>query len=120
METIYEFKVSEIGTLAPALLEEGVFIIFEERSFISFLAFGFIHEKAELKKEVKVGDVLEVNGEQFPITHIGEWVNHNLKETGHTTFELSWAVEENFGNQVICEGKAYPKIKIGDTVRILH
>ncbi|WP_165212155.1 PTS glucitol/sorbitol transporter subunit IIA [Streptococcus tangpeifui] len=86
MAKIFETKVLEVGPEAQGMIDGAdMMILFGEGAPQDLAEYCFTIDNKHLTGPIKVGGRLVVDGEDFPITSVGEVVEKNLVNLGHIT-----------------------------------
>ncbi|ANU12145.1 PTS glucitol/sorbitol transporter subunit IIA [Planococcus antarcticus] len=115
----YEAKIIEIGKEVEIFIEENMLVIFNDTVPESLRSIGVIHERADLLEKIEVGDVLEINGQQYEILFVGSKVNDTLEEIGHCTIAFNGETDASLPGTMCVEKKALPELKVGSAIRII-
>ena len=113
----YESNITAIGNLARKFLANNSSIILLNDGLRPNLADMVVeHTKAELKKNIAVGDTLLWGSTAFEIMAVGKEVNQNLRDEGHCT--VIFNAEGTMPGQILVQGDELPRLCVGDTIQI--
>lgn len=115
----YEAKITEIGEEVEIFIEENMLVIFNDTVPESLRSIGVIHERADLIGKVEVGDILEINKQQYEILFVGSKVNDTLEEIGHCTIAFNGETDASLPGTMCVEKKALPELQVGAAIRII-
>ena len=85
METIFDTTVTACGREASDLLDQGMLIIFGESVPDMLRDVVYVHRDATLSRDVRVGDVLTIDGDSWTVSLVGDVASQNLRALGHCT-----------------------------------
>ena len=118
MQIIYQTLFTKIGHSAHEAITENMFITFKEGVPKDLEDYCFIHNHGELMDEVQIGDILEINNNNYPITAVGNVANINLRELGHVTWRFDGATDAKFPGTIHVSGKIPDMIGINTVLKI--
>ncbi|WP_109077184.1 PTS glucitol/sorbitol transporter subunit IIA [Aggregatibacter kilianii] len=118
MTILYQTTFNKIGNFARDALEENMMITFKQGAPADLEDYCFIHEHGELIDDVKVGDVLEIDGVVYPITAVGGVASFNLKELGHVTWRFDGADVAEYPGTIHVQGAIPVSIDVGSVLKI--
>lgn len=118
MQIIYQTQFKQIGLLAREALQENMFITFKLGAPADLVDYCFIHQHGELLDQVKVGDLLIIDGVSFVISAVGEIASFNLKELGHVTFCFDNASCARYPGTIHLNGNIPKQLDVGSTLII--
>ncbi len=117
MKVIYQTMITKVGEFAEEALIENMFITFKQSVPKDLEDYCFIHKHGELLCDVKAGDLLQVDGKDYPITAVGSVASNNLKELGHVTFRFDSATEAEYPGTIHLNGNV-PTLGVNTTLVI--
>jgi glucitol/sorbitol PTS system EIIA component len=116
MKTIYQSRVTEIGSQVGLFLEEKMFILFNETAPADLRDVAIVHTHCSLEEDIKVGDELVIDNQSFKITSVGskanETANETMRDLGHTTVALNGSTESEMPGTICVEEKGIPSINV--------
>lgn len=115
---IYRTQITKIGSEANNALQIGTMILFKQNLNTELEVYCFSHLPNTLKTLLKVGDILHLSDEQYPITAIGEVANQNLKELGHITLHFDGSLEASLPGNIHLRGKVPDQVAINTLLSI--
>lgn len=118
MAVIYQVTFTQIGDLAREALAENMLITFKQGAPADLVDYCFIHSHGKLADNIQAGDILEIDGTDYPITAVGEVASFNLKELGHVTFRFDNAATAEFPGTIHVAGAVPSAVDIGSVLKI--
>lgn len=118
MMIIYQTTFSKVGNFARDALEENMLITFKQGAPADLEDYCFIHHHGELSTDIQIGNVLEIDGIDYPITAVGEVASFNLKELGHVTWRFDGAVDAEYPGTIHVIGNIPIGIDVGSILKI--
>jgi glucitol/sorbitol PTS system EIIA component len=112
MKTIYQSRVTEIGSQVGLFLEEKMFILFNESAPADLRDVAIVHTHCSLEEDIKVGDELVIDNQSFKITSVGSKANETMRDLGHTTVALNGSTESEMPGTICVEEKEIPSINV--------
>jgi len=114
-----EYIITDLGELVQEVLDtEKILILFDEFVPEGLAEFSALHEKAELRGDVTVGDRFSFDEQQYVVTAIGDYANSTLYELGHACLVFDASTEASMpGNIHLAPAKA-PSVHRSMRVRI--
>lgn len=121
MQTIYETKVKELGSLVEAFLSEKMLILFKVNAPEELRDYCVLHEGNNLNAQITAGDIFCIGGEGYEIAYVGDQVQKNLQDLGHITIRFNGNVDsESLEGSLYVADKPVVLPKIGDKVKIIR
>lgn len=121
MKTIYTTTVTKIGPLAEGFLGEKMIVLFNDNAPDELAEFCVIHKGNELVDTICEGDILKINGQEYPIIKFGEVVQDNLGNLGHITIKFDGAkTDEILEGSLHVEEKEAQLPDVGSTIEIIR
>ena len=106
-DPIWTTTVTRIGKDAPDMLEAGVLILFAEPVPPALADVSVVHTAdGEPVREIRVGDVFEVGGREYPVDEVGEKATENLRELGHVVLYMNPVDQKLLPGAVHVRGEA--------------
>lgn len=118
MTIIYDAKITEIGSDAQLFFSENMLILFNETALPELRDIAVVHEVSELKSNISIGDELQLAGEVYKVTGVGEKVNDTMRELGHCTIAFNGASVPELPGTLCVEAKPLPQIQVSNEVQI--
>jgi len=115
----YVTEVTAVGPLFPEFREHGLVILFGETAPDDLREFVVQHRPVVADSAPQPGDVLELAGEQFAVTAVGDAVHENLLRLGHVSVKADANTSPPLPGDVCVEAKPLPDLEPGSIVRIL-
>lgn len=120
MQTIYRTSITNIGSLARDFLEHNMFIIFKDNAPDELKDYCYIHSENNLMDQIKSGDVLFIDQEDYNVTAVGGLVNQNLNDLGHITLKFSGQTDAPVAGTLVLEKKEIAPINSGTIIKIVR
>ncbi|MBO0460225.1 MULTISPECIES: PTS glucitol/sorbitol transporter subunit IIA [Enterococcus] len=112
-------KVKEIGELVEAFEEEMLLILFGPSATEELKSICVIHETMDTKKNVlSPGTAIQFGDTSYKITKVGNAANQNFDELGHVSIYFQEGENEILPGAISVEPSIYPKLAIGDMIKI--
>lgn len=118
MSIVYENKIIGAGDMVSSFQDEKMFILFGENAPDTLKDFCYTIDIKNTNKEVSVGQVLNIDGEIFEITAVGNVAEKNLTSLGHMTVVFDGSTEATLPGSIYVENTKMPELKIGTTIKI--
>ncbi|MFK4567484.1 PTS glucitol/sorbitol transporter subunit IIA [Enterococcus sp. UD-01] len=113
-----ESKVIEIGELVAAFAEEKLLVLFGPTATAELRSICVIHEfNKQPENLLKPGLKMEIGGQTYTITKVGDAANKNFDELGHISIYFRTGENEILPGAIIAEPEIYPAVKLNDTIR---
>lgn len=116
MTVIYQTTITRIGQSAADALSDRMLITFREGAPADIEEFCFIHCHGEMTGELKAGSQLELAGERYPVTAVGEVAGQNLRELGHITLRFDGQPQAEYPGTVHVDGPVPQAVTPGCTL----
>jgi glucitol/sorbitol PTS system EIIA component len=112
MKTIYQSRVTEIGSQVGLFLEDKMMILFNESAPVDLRDIAIVHNHCSLEEDIKVGDELVIDNQSFKITSVGSKVNETMRDLGHSTVAFNGSTESEMPGTICVEKKEIPPINV--------
>lgn len=119
MTTIFKTKVINIGNEAAMFREEKMIIFFGENAPESLADYCYNIKVNSVAKEIESGMLLNINGETYTITAVGNVVRKNLTELGHISIKFDGSTEASLPGTLYVENNELPEIEIDSEISIV-
>ena len=113
---IYTISVSAIGPLVEEFTEAGVWVFFRAGAPDELAEFALLHQAEAPQEPIAAGQLLEIDGQPYTITGVGERANANIRELGHMVLKVNGAREPELPGEVCIEERALPQPFVGMTL----
>ncbi|MGX7197837.1 PTS glucitol/sorbitol transporter subunit IIA [Enterococcus olivae] len=114
-------KVQEIGELVSAFEEEMLMILFGPEATEELKSICVIHEFEEQPENVlKAGTKIEMGGQTYTVTQVGDAANQNFEELGHISIYFRTGENEILPGAILAEPEIFPDIQIGETIKFIN
>lgn len=104
----FEAKVTTIGPYTQEFLDHNIIVLFGDNAPDELVEFSVIHDGKTVHAPVEVGDVIQINDEQFSILAVGEVANDNFKNLGHLVLKFNGETEVEMPGDVCVEERPLP------------
>ena len=118
MSLIYENKIIDAGALVSSFQDENMFILFGNNAPDTLKDFCYIVDIKSTEKSIEVGHTLDIDGNKFKITGIGDIAEKNLTSLGHTTIVFDGSEVASLPGSIYVEKSNMPEIKVGTILKI--
>ena len=115
---IYQLSVTAIGPQIDEFTEAGVWVFFREGAPDEFLEFALLHRAEAPQEPIRAGQLLEIDGQRYTITGVGDRANANIQELGHLVLKVNGATEPELPGEVCIEARPLPQPFVGMTLRV--
>ena len=115
----YETTVLAVGEMAAEFAAEGILVFFGQDAPEELHEFAIIHEHKELLAPVAAGDIIEIGGERFTVTAVGDVANDNIANLGHLVLKLNGLEQTELPGEVSVVAGPAPEVGPGTVIRIL-
>ena len=116
---IYKSKITGFGEMALDFLDEEFLIIFNNNAPAELADLSVLHEKADVARDVKVGDKVKLGKYDYVVTAVGSEANDTLMLLGHASLVFKGADAVELPGQFMLKGDELPRdLKEGDYIII--
>jgi PTS system glucitol/sorbitol-specific IIA component len=115
----YATQVVAVGPIVADFCAQGVLVFFGELAPPELHEFVLLHRPHVVGSAPVPGDVIELDGEPFTITAVGDVVEENLLRLGHFALKTDGSATAPLPGDVCVEVKPLPLLAAGGTMRIL-
>lgn len=117
-DILWTTTITRIGDDAKDMFDAGVLILFGEPVPPALADVSVVHTpQAPPAREIRVGDVWEVAGREYPVEEVGEKATENLRELGHVVLYLNTVDQKLLPGAVHVRGEAAIPA-VGQTIRL--
>ncbi|MCF6466181.1 PTS glucitol/sorbitol transporter subunit IIA [Clostridium sp. Cult2] len=120
MKTIYHTLVTKVGDLFNAFIDEKILIMFKDNAPEELLDYCILHNENSRKDDIKPGDILVIEEEEYLITAVGRDAIENLDNLGHITLKFDGNNEAKLPGTIHVENKAIKDIDVGATIKVIR
>ena len=111
----YEATITSIGSLADSfLLNNNSMVLLDEGIHPNLAEMVIQHTSSRIIGEIKPGDKATIGRSKFTVIQVGETANQSLNDEGHCTLVIN--AKGTMPGQIILEGPALPRLKVGDKI----
>lgn len=118
MTVLYKSTVTEIGELVPTFTAEGMLVFFGETAPEELRTFCIIHKVEHQEGQIKKGDIVSIDGQEFEILSVGNVANDNLYNLGHLNLKANGNTEADMPGDVSIAQVPLPEIGVGTKIEI--
>ncbi len=115
---IYEISIAAIGPLVEEFTEAGVWVFFRDDAPEELAEFALLHRAEAPREPIAAGQVLEIDGERYAVTAVGDVANTNIRELGNLVLKANGATEAELPGEVCIEARPLPQPTLGTTLRV--
>ena len=115
---IYEIVVTAIGSGVEEFTEAGVWIFFQTGAPDELTEFALLHQAEAPLEPIVAGQQLEIDGQHYMITGVGDRANDNIRALGHMVLKANGAHEPELPGEICIEERALPQPFIGMILRV--
>ncbi|GAW64685.1 glucitol sorbitol PTS, EIIA [Ligilactobacillus acidipiscis DSM 15836] len=111
-------RITAIGKHADSK-EDGLIILFDETASDKLRDVSLIHEVLpdfEQKYELKVGQKVSFDQQEYEITYLGPLVESNLMSIGHTIFDFHQVPDRPRANAIYLKPHGEPDVHVGTII----
>jgi len=119
-KVILETSITQIGASATDFLEENMFVFFQENTPAYLAEFCYLIRPGTGSYDIRVGDILDLDGAQCPVTAIGEAALENFRQLGHLTVRCDGAAQAAQPGAMHVRCPAVPPLSVGTQVRFIR
>lgn len=118
MSVIYKNVVKNIGSLVESFEGEEMFILFGDNAPDTLKDFCYTIDIQPVNETIEVGNILEIDGNEYKITALGNVAEKNLVNLGHVTIVFDGSTEASLPGSIYVKGSSVPKLSIGSEILI--
>jgi PTS system glucitol/sorbitol-specific IIA component len=115
----YVTQVTAVGPLFADFRAQGLVILFGEMAPEELHEFVVLHRPTVADSAPRPGDVVELAGQPFTVTAVGDVVPDNLIRLGHASVKADGNTTPPMPGDICVEAKELPVLEAGSVVRIL-
>jgi len=115
----YDTRVQAIGEMTAQFREQGLLIFFGEMAPEELHEFVIRHRPLVADAIPIPGDVIELDGDPFTVTAVGDVVLDNLLKLGHFCLKADGSTTAPLPGDVCVEARQLPDLQIGSVMRII-
>jgi len=115
----YVTQVTAVGPLFADFRAQGLVILFGEMAPEELHEFVVLHRPTVADSAPRPGDVVELAGQPFTVTAVGDVVPDNLIRLGHASVKADGNTTPPMPGDICVEAKELPVLEPGSVVRIL-
>ncbi|QWU17325.1 PTS system, glucitol/sorbitol-specific IIA component [Paenibacillus sophorae] len=119
MQTVYQTRITQIGSSVFDFIEDKIFVLFGENAPSDVADYCLLIHVNDVEGEIEKGDVLLLDGIEYTITSVGSKVARNLKLLGHITLQFDGRETEGLPGTLYLENKDFHKPGIGGEIKII-
>jgi len=115
---IYEIRITGVGDLVEEFTAEGMWVFFHDDAPTELAEFALLHHAAAPHTPIAAGQVLEIDGQRFAVTAVGDVANTNIRNLGHMVLKANGMTEPELPGDVCIEALPLPPPSVGTTIRV--
>jgi PTS system glucitol/sorbitol-specific IIA component len=115
---IYELSVTGVGPLIDEFTEAGVWVFFRDGAPEELAEFALLHRGDAPREPIAAGQVIEIDGQRYTITAVGDLANANIRNLGHLVLKVNGATVPELPGEVCIEARPLPQPFIGTSLRV--
>lgn len=116
---IYHTTVQAVGSDVSAFAKKGFLITFGEPALVSLKDFCYFVEVNSVAGEIKPGNRLVIDDNEYKITEVGEIAAENLGKLGHLTVFFN-GDRECLPGSICVEKGQIPQLQVGSRISIIE
>lgn len=121
MQTIFHSKVTKLGDLVSAFMDEKMLILFKDNAPEELADYCVLHSGNELTDTVREHDFFVIGNTEYQVVYVGTEVQKNLRDLGHITLRFNANEEgESLEGSLYLEDKVIVPVNIGDSLSIVR
>lgn len=117
---IYEICITAVGDLVEEFTAEGIWVFFHDDAPAELTEFALLHQAQAPREPLAAGQVVEIDGQRFAVTAVGDVANTNIRELGHMVLKANGECSPELPGDVCVEAAPLPAPSVGTTVRVWH
>ncbi|MDE3316625.1 PTS glucitol/sorbitol transporter subunit IIA [Lacticaseibacillus zeae] len=118
-KTKYETKILEVGSDARGFKDINMAILFGDEAPDALRSSCFIIQVTKILEPIQTGDVMVFGDQAYTITAVGDEVNTNLGNLGHTAVVFDGSTTPELAGSLYLESKPYPQLDVGTVIKIM-
>ncbi len=115
---VYKSEITHFGDIALDFLGDNMLILFNEGAPPELAELAVCHKKANLSREIRVGDKFSLGDNEYEVIDIGWEANDTFKMLGHCSLIFKDSGVADLPGQIVLKGESLPNLKIGDIIKI--
>ncbi|RXT30700.1 PTS sorbitol transporter subunit IIA [Lacticaseibacillus chiayiensis] len=118
-KTKYETRILEVGSDARGFKDINMAILFGDEAPDALRSSCFIIQVTKILEPIQAGDVMVFGDQAYTITAVGDEVNTNLGNLGHTAVVFDGSTTPELAGSLYLEQKPYPQLDVGTVIKII-
>ena len=118
-KTKYETKILEVGSDARGFKDINMAILFGDEAPDALRSSCFIIQVTKVLEPIQAGDVMVFGDQAYTIAAVGDEVNTNLGNLGHTAVVFDGSTTPELAGSLYLESKPYPQLDVGTVIKIM-
>jgi PTS system glucitol/sorbitol-specific IIA component len=114
----YRTTVTSVGEMAAEFAAEGILVFFGPAAPEELHEFAIITTTSALESPVQAGDVVAIDGTEFPVLCVGPVANDNLSSLGHLVVKFNGLTDPELPGDVSLPSGAAPTLAPGSEIVI--
>lgn len=116
--SVYQTKINSFGPMAEMFQEENMIVLFGNDAPEDLAEFTYNIDVNPVNGKIEEGMTVQIGGESYQITAVGNVVEKNLNDLGHITIKFDGATEADLAGTLYVEAKEMPSIDVGTEIVI--
>lgn len=112
----FKTTIVEIGAMAVEFESEKILILFGCDASAGLKDYCYNIQAKLLEQEIKAGDLIVFDGNEYEITTIGTTVNETCKQLYHMTIKFDGKSNLDLPEAMHVIEKEYPSLSLGTTI----
>lgn len=115
---IYDVEVTAVGPLVDEFTGAGIWVFFRDDVPEEIAAFALLHHAAAPRKLLAPSQIIEIEGNMYTVTAVGDVANQNVETLGHLVLKANGLTKPEMPGDVCIEAQALPEPTVGMHVRV--
>lgn len=115
----YHTEVTKVGDMVPGFREKGIVILFGDDAPPELHDISVLHNASVKTGGLAPGDIIELDGHQFPVLAVGHVADANLVKLGHIDLKFNGEDTAKLPGDVCLPAVLPPLVSAGSTFRII-
>lgn len=118
MTEIYRTTVRGVGSGVADFADQGLFLLFGENAPANLAEYCYTIDVTATSSDILAGQSLNIDGQSYRITAVGDVVRKNLDGLGHISINFDGSNSPTLGGTLHITGDGMPSIGIGSVITI--
>lgn len=116
--TYFKTTIVEIGAMAAEFESEKMLILFGSEAPAGLKDFCYNIQAKPLEQEIKAGDQIVFDRNEYEITAIGTTANETFRQLYHMTIKFDGKNTPDLPGTMHVAGENFPKLSLGTTIAL--